>query len=74
MDKKERCCETIYGFATAFFVFDKGVVMEKVCSFFGHRKIKRTEQLVAQLDDLLRSLIVEKGVITFLFGSRSEFS
>ena len=47
--------------------------MEKSCSFFGHRKIERTEQLVARLDDLLEMLIVEKGVTIFLFGSRSEF-
>ena len=47
--------------------------MEKSCSFFGHRKIERTEQLVARLDDVLEMLIVEKGVTIFLFGSRSEF-
>ena len=47
--------------------------MGKVCSVFGHRKIEKTEQLVAKLDELLEMLIVEKGVTTFLFGSRSEF-
>ena len=47
--------------------------MGKVCSFFGHRKIEKIEQLVAKLDELLEMLIVEKGVTTFLFGSRSEF-
>ena len=47
--------------------------MGKVCSFFGHRKIEKTEQLVAKLDELLEMLIIQKGVTTFLFGSRSEF-
>ena len=47
--------------------------MGKVCSVFGHRKIEKTEQLVVKLDELLEMLIVEKGVTTFLFGSRSEF-
>lgn len=47
--------------------------MGKSCSFFGHRKIEQTAELIKKLDNLLETLIVQKGVTTFLFGSRSEF-
>ncbi|MBQ3505958.1 MAG: DUF1273 family protein [Clostridia bacterium] len=47
--------------------------MEKKCCFIGHRKIERTEDLIKRIDGLLERLITEKGVETFLFGSRSEF-
>ena len=47
--------------------------MGKSCSFFGHRKIEQTAELIEKLDTLIETLIVQKGVTTFLFGSRSEF-
>lgn len=47
--------------------------MEKKCCFIGHRKIEITEDLIHRIDELLERLIVDKGVETFLFGSRSEF-
>lgn len=43
------------------------------CSFFGHRKIKITEELKEQIYCVIEDLIVKYNVFTFLFGSRSEF-
>ena len=45
----------------------------KVCSFFGHRKIEVTEELKQKVKDVIENLIIEKNVLTFLFGSRSDF-
>lgn len=42
----------------------------KVCCFFGHRKIEITEKL----KETIEKLITECNVLTFLFGSRSEFN
>lgn len=44
-----------------------------VCSFFGHRIIVPTDELKTKLKLLIEHLIVEMGVNTFLFGSRSNF-
>lgn len=55
--------------------FGGGVIMEKhkTCSFFGHRKINITEELKQKLKELIEELIVNHNVLTFLFGSRSDF-
>ena len=45
----------------------------KICSFFGHRKIQITKELQEVLFKLLKDLIVNHNVQTFLFGSRSQF-
>ena len=45
----------------------------KVCSFFGHRKIEITEELKQKVKAIIEDLIVNHNVLTFLFGSRSEF-
>jgi len=45
----------------------------KVCSFFGHRKIEITEELKQKIKDTIEDLIINHNVLTFLFGSRSEF-
>ena len=50
-----------------------GESMEKVCSFFGYRKIKETEDLVQCLRNKIVELIEQYGVKIFLFGSRSDF-
>ena len=47
--------------------------MEKVCSFFGHRKIEKTPELRERLINTVRWLITEKGVSKFLFGDKSDF-
>ena len=47
--------------------------MTKICSFFGHRKIDVTEELKQRIKELIEDLIVNKNVLTFLFGSRSKF-
>ena len=43
------------------------------CCFIGHRKIKETEELKGKLFEIIETLIVEKKVDTFLFGSKSGF-
>ena len=49
------------------------MLSEKVCSFFGHRKIEITEQLEQKVTEVVEDLIVNHNVQTFLFGSRSNF-
>ncbi len=46
---------------------------EKVCSFFGHRKIIDTNELRNRIKNAIVNLIEDFGVSVFLFGSRSEF-
>lgn len=43
------------------------------CCFLGHRKITETAELINNLTVLIESLIIENGVDTFLFGSKSQF-
>lgn len=45
----------------------------KACSFFGHRDTEQTEELKQKVKETVERLIVEEGVDTFLFGSRSKF-
>ena len=45
----------------------------KSCSFFGHRDTAQTEELKNEVRKIVERLIVEEGVDTFLFGSRSRF-
>jgi len=45
----------------------------KACSFFGHRDTPQTEELKVKVREVVERLIVEEGVDTFLFGSRSKF-
>ena len=45
----------------------------KACSFFGHRDTPQTDELKQQVRETVEGLIVEEGVDTFLFGSRSNF-
>ena len=45
----------------------------KACSFFGHRNTPQTEELKQKVRETVERLIVEEGVDTFLFGSRSKF-
>ena len=45
----------------------------KVCCFIGHRKIDKSVGLTQKVGNLIQDLIENKGVTTFLFGSRSEF-
>ena len=45
----------------------------KACSFFGHRDTPQTEELKQKVRETVERLIVEEGVDTFLFGSRSKF-
>ena len=45
----------------------------KACSFFGHRDTEQTEELKQKVRETVERLILEEGVDTFLFGSRSKF-
>lgn len=46
---------------------------ENTCCFIGNRTINETEELKNELTELTERLITEKGVDTFLFGSKSRF-
>lgn len=43
------------------------------CCFIGHRKILKTNELKCKLYNIIENLIINYGVNTFLFGSRSQF-
>ena len=43
------------------------------CCFFGHRKIKETDELKSKLYNEIETLITYKKVHTFLFCSKSQF-
>ena len=45
-----------------------------VCCFIGHRNIDETEELRAKLTGTIEKLIVDEGIDTFLFGSKSRFN
>lgn len=49
-------------------------MIDKTCSFFGHRKTDETEELKRRLYETIERLITEKKVDTFLFGSKSRFN
>jgi len=46
---------------------------DKICSFFGHRKIDKTEELITKTTEVIENLINNENVTTFLFGSKSQF-
>lgn len=50
--------------------------MEKfnTCCFFGHREISVNDKLEKNLYESIERLITDKGVNTFLFGSKSQFN
>lgn len=45
---------------------------QKIACFIGHRKIKKTPELIAEVQSTVNKLI-ENGVTVFLFGDHSEF-
>ncbi len=47
--------------------------MSKVCCFFCHKKIEKSDGLKSELFSVIKELILKENVNTFLFGSRSEF-
>ena len=44
------------------------------CCFIGHRKVKDREKVCATVTEIVRDMIVNRGVTVFLFGSKSEFN
>lgn len=47
---------------------------EKTCCFIGHRNIEVTDELVFSIKHILEMLIEEENVLTFAFGSKSDFN
>ena len=45
----------------------------KACCFIGHRKIEKSVESTQRVRAVINDLIENKGVTTFLYGSRSEF-
>ena len=45
----------------------------KSCCFIGHRKIDITEKIIVKIESIIENLI-ENGVTTFYFGSKSQFN
>lgn len=45
----------------------------KTCCFIGHRKVKKTPELIEKLEKTVINLIKTQNVGTFLFGSKSNF-
>lgn len=43
------------------------------CCFLGHREINESKELRQTVYETVKSLITDKGVDTFLFGSKSRF-
>ena len=48
--------------------------MRRTCCFLGHREITETKELKEQIFYILKNLIQDKNVDTFLFGSKSSFN
>ncbi len=46
----------------------------KTCCFLGHRTINESVELITEVANTIEMLIVDKGVDTFLFGSKSRFN
>ena len=48
-------------------------MQNNTCCIFGHRTINETVELRERITQTIERLITEKGVDTFLFGSKSRF-
>ena len=46
---------------------------QNTCCFFGHRKIKITDELKTNLYNEIKYLITKESIDTFIFGSKSQF-
>ena len=47
---------------------------KNICCFFGHRKIDISDKIESKVYNIVKQLIVEEDINTFLFGSKSEFN
>ena len=45
----------------------------KKCTFLGHRKIEKNDELIKRISEVIENLIVNENVDTFYFGSKSQF-
>ncbi len=48
-------------------------MLNKICSFFGHRNTSLTDEQYLELKKIIENLIISKKVNCFLFGSKSNF-
>lgn len=48
-------------------------MLENICCFIGHREINVTDELKEKLRMVIKRLIIEESIDTFLFGSKSQF-
>ena len=46
----------------------------KACCFIGHRNIQKNDSIELELHKIIETLIVNKNVSYFLFGSKSKFN
>ena len=48
-------------------------MLKNTCCFIGHRKINVTDELKEKLRVVIKRLIVDENIDSFLFGSKSQF-
>lgn len=65
------CCAYSIVYRLVSFV---NVNSDKICCFWGHRKIGDSPDLRSKIFGIVESLIVNENIDTFLFGSKSEFN
>ena len=65
-------CECVDNFSVANYNIVVNTSLIKVCSFFGHRQIEKTEELQLKIKVVVENLVI-KGCKTFYFGGFGEF-
>lgn len=55
-------------------ILEKGVIMERACSFFGHNYISNKQNLINRLNETIEDLITKHNVVYFLFGETNYFN
>ena len=66
-------CECVDNFLHLIYNKVMNVSLTKVCSFFGHRKIEKTEKLKRQLATKIKGLTENENYNVFYFGGFGEF-
>ena len=68
------CYNIKYRYTVYPLYFKEKMMKRNTCCFFGHRRINETAELKAKLIEIIKKLIVDEKVDTFLFGSKSRFN
>lgn len=63
-----------FNFKIYYNIYGVSFMDRKICSFFGHRNAKLTDEQYEQLKNIIENLIINNHVQIFLFGSRSNFN